>query len=232
MRRCYTVNHTQIIDNSVRKYTGQENYTTNINGLEKKLPIVNVGENLWIASNASYVLGDINFAKKVAKELKDKLRDNDIEGLLTAEAKSIGIGYFLADLIGLEKITIARKSVKSYMRKPLIVKTRSITTKGEQILVLDSLEAEKIKDKKIAVFDDVISTGNTINSLIKLAKMVGAEIAVLATVWLEGPWPWDLFGKEIKSGKLVFLSYLPVFASNETYHRLKKLKDELLKRYL
>ena len=117
------------------------------------------------------------------------------------------------------------------MVNPIIVKTRSITTSHEQILVLNSIDANRIKDKKTIVFDDVISTGNTIKSLINLAEKAGAKIVGIVTVWLEGPWPWEIFEDYIKNRKLIFISYLPIFAFGEEYFSLRQKINSLLGRY-
>lgn len=226
------MNYIDLIKKSVRKYEGQKYFNMDIPGISRLFPIVNVGKNIWIASNAEVVLGDIEFADKVSDLLAGKIKENNgIDNILTAEAKAIGLSYFLAYKLGLDKIIIARKSVKSYMVNPIIVKTRSITTSHEQILVLNSIDANRIRDKKIIVFDDVISTGNTIKSLINLAEKAGAKIVGIVTVWLEGPWPWEIFEDYIKNRKLIFISYLPIFAFGEEYFSLRQKINSLLGRY-
>ena len=56
---------------------------------------------------------------------------------------------------------ILRKSRKAYMIDPLVTTVRSITTTGEQQLILDRHDIELLKGKTACFVDDVISTGAT-----------------------------------------------------------------------
>jgi len=217
------MNYLKYISRCIEKYSGQKSYIVRIGELERNLPIRRVEKNIWIASDAGIVLGDIEFGKQVAEEIVRKIGNNRVEGLLIPEAKAIGIGYFIAEILDIKYMAIARKDVKKYMDKPIVVETSSITT-GEQKLVLDQIDVERIRYRSIMIFDDVISTCSTMRSLIKIAMKASAKISLISTIWLEGPWPWRIFREEIKHGKLVFLSYLPIFVSSILY---RKLLDEV-----
>ena len=216
----------EYISRCVEKYRGQRNYVVRIGGLERRLPIKRVGENMWIASDAGVILGDIEFGRRMAAEIVNRSGEIEVEGLLIPEAKAIGIAYLIAERLDIGNIAIARKNVKKYMDNPIIVESSSITT-GRQRLVLDEIGVERIRDKSILIFDDVISTCSTMKSLIKIALKAGADISLITTLWLEGPWPWRIFKEEIMYGKLVFLSYLPVFVSDMEYRRLLNEVEEL-----
>ena len=141
-----------------------------IMGLKRKLPYVQVGENLALASFV--VLSDTELIRTVAPELLKRLPEVDV--LMTAEAKGICLTYELSRLMGMKDFVVARKSRKPYMQNPVSHSVRSVTTQKEQHLWLDGCEAEKLKGKRVALIDDVIATGESLEALETLAKSAGA----------------------------------------------------------
>ena len=173
-------------------------YKLKVCGLERNLPIIQISDNLKIASFV--LLGDAELAEKAGLELSEKV-DADI--ILTAEAKGISLAHEIAKNIGEKSFVVARKSEKAYMNDPINVEVNSITTKNTQKLFLDSKDVEKIKDKKIALVDDVISTGESINALESLVKKAGGEVVQKLTILAEG----DAANRD----DIIYLEKLPVF---------------------
>jgi len=191
----------------VLEYVGQEKYTIKIGGLVRELPIIQVSNNVWIASNADLILGDIEFIQTVADLLSDRIKMFNPEIIVTPEAKAIAFAYEVAKKIGHKKMVIARKSVKAYMRDYLLEECSSITTKGSQVLIFVKEDVEKIKNKKVCILDDVVSTGGTITALERLVKKSGGEVVSKAAIWIEGPW---------YTGELIYLDELPVFVKKQS----------------
>ena len=132
------------------------------------------------------IFGDTDVVEPCARALAAKL-PKETEVLVTAEAKSIPLIYELAKVMKMPRYVIARKSVKGYMRNPIITTVNSITNMGrEQILVVDEHDAEFIKGKKVAIIDDVISTGSSIEAIEKLVRESGGEVIARAAVLAEG----------------------------------------------
>ena len=123
---------------------------------------------------------------------------------MSAEAKSIPLIYELAKVMKMPRYVIARKSVKGYMRNPIITTVNSITNMGrEQILVVDEQDAAFIRGKKVAVIDDVISTGSSLQAIEKLVKESGGEVVARAAVLAEG----DAANRK----DIIFLEKIPLF---------------------
>jgi adenine phosphoribosyltransferase len=203
----------------VELYKGQTSYTTKICGLTRVLPLRKVDKDMWIASNHQLVLGcDVEFTKFVGKELAKRIRKHKPDCLLTAESKSLPLVYETAKNLRHKKIAVARKSPKAYMDFYIEERVKSITTKEPQRLVLDKENIKLIKNKKICIIDDVVSTGGTINALERLAKKARAKIECKAAVWLEGPW---------YKGDLIYLSTLPIFVTKEKYSSYTKLLEKI-----
>lgn len=174
-------------------------YTLNVAGLTRELPIIKLTDELSIASFV--ILGDTELVEKTAKILADKLPKVDV--LVTAEAKGIPLTYEISKLLNLKSYIVARKSVKAYMDSTIEVSVNSITTTNTQKLFLNSVDAEFIKGKNVALIDDVISTGQSLNALEELVKKAGANIVAKAAILAEG---------DAKNRKdIIFLEELPLF---------------------
>ena len=159
-----------------------EYYKINVAGVERDLPIVPISENLSIA--AFVIFGDTEVVEPCARALAEKLPPVDY--LVTAEAKSMPLIYEMAKVMQMPRYIIARKSVKGYMAHPIITHVHSITTKNEQILCLDEEDVKRIRGKRVAIVDDVISTGASLAALEQLITEAGGEIVARAAILAEG----------------------------------------------
>ncbi|PWL61602.1 MAG: adenine phosphoribosyltransferase [Desulfovibrionaceae bacterium] len=152
-----------------------------IMGLKRKLPFVKVGDHLALASFV--VLSDTELIQTVAPELMKRLPEVDV--LMTAEAKGICLTYELSRLMGMKDFVVARKSRKPYMQNAVSHSVRSVTTQKEQTLWLDGCDAEKLRGKRVALIDDVIATGESIEAIENLAKTAGADVVARAAILAE-----------------------------------------------
>jgi adenine phosphoribosyltransferase len=89
------------------------------------------------------------------------------------------------------------------MADPLSVSLKSITTAGEQTLVLDGKDAASLRGSRVGIIDDVVSTGGSLRALRQLLESTGCRIACQAAVLLE---EGGYSGED-----LVYLARLPVF---------------------
>lgn len=149
-------------------------------GVKRQLPFVKIKDDMALASFC--IVSDTELVQAVAPNLAEKLPEVDI--LLTAEAKGIILTYEMSRLLGKEFV-VARKNKKPYMQNVLEANVYSITTQKKQTLYLDGCDVEKIKGKRVAIIDDVIATGESLNALEKLAEEAGAEVAARAAVLAE-----------------------------------------------
>jgi adenine phosphoribosyltransferase len=182
------------------QYTGQEAYDLEVAGLKRRLPVVQVGENLWIASFV--MLGDAELVNVCAANLAARLSGQDVDFLVGPEAKVLPLLQALATFMGLKRYVVCRKSVKAYMQDPLVQAVESITTQGVQQLVLDGIDVHRLRGRRVAVVDDVVSTGGSLTGVEALLKRAGAQVVCRAAVLKEG---------DFYQGDLVYLAYLPVF---------------------
>ena len=174
-------------------------YTLNVAGLTRELPIIKLSYDWSIASFV--ILGDTEIVRKTAPIIAKKLPEVDF--IVTAEAKGIPLAYEISRILNLNEYVVARKSVKAYMEEPIEVEVNSITTTNSQKLYLNNQDAKKIKGKRVALVDDVISTGQSLKALERLVEKAGGKVLAKAAILAEGD------AKDRKD--IIFLEALPTF---------------------
>ena len=174
-------------------------HSMNIAGLERKLPICRVTDDLYIG--AFVIFGDCELTTAAAKALLEKAPEYDY--IITAESKGIPLAQEMARLNGDAKWMLARKGVKLYMQDVVCVEVKSITTTNVQKLYLDGNDAAMMRGKLVLVVDDVISTGESLHALEELVKAAGGNIVGKMAILAEG----DAQTRE----DIIYLEKLPLF---------------------
>jgi adenine phosphoribosyltransferase len=174
-------------------------YDLEVAGLKRQLPICKINDSLSFA--AFIIIGDAELTEKCATELLKLAPDHDV--ILTAEAKGIPLAHEMARQENLPRYIVARKGAKLYMSEVFKVEVNSISTEKTQTLFLDKKDANYLRDKRILIVDDVISTGESLHALRKLVDVVGGTIVGQMAILAEGD--------AVKRDDIVFLQELPLF---------------------
>ena len=174
-----------------------EYYRVNIAGMERDLLRCPLNDKLDIA--AFIIFGDVELTVHAAAELLKRLPEFDY--IVTPEAKSIPLAYEMSRQSG-KKYFVARKKPKLYMKDPVIVNVRSITTESVQTLIMDCIEGEQIRGKRVVILDDVISTGESLKAVEELCAKFDANVVAKAAVLAEGD--------AAKRDDIVFLGEIPL----------------------
>lgn len=172
-------------------------YRVNIAGLERDLLRCPINDKLDIA--AFILFGDVEVTVHSATELLKRLPEFDY--IVTPEAKSIPLAYEMSRQSG-KKYFVARKKAKLYMKDPVTVNVRSITTDAVQTLIMDGVEGEQIRGKRVVILDDVISTGESLRAVEELCSAFDANVVAKAAVLAEGD--------AAKRDDIVFLGEIPL----------------------
>lgn len=175
-----------------------EFYSLTVAGCPRELPICAVSDKLDIAGFIMF--GDVELTEATARELLSKCPEHDI--LITAEAKGIPLCYEMARQ-GCRKYVVARKGLKLYMKNPIEVEVKSITTARLQHLSLSEEECLSIKGKRVLIVDDVISTGESLSAIETLVNKAGGNVVGRACVLAEGD--------AAERDDIIFLEPLPLF---------------------
>lgn len=173
-------------------------YTLKIAGIERQLQKFPVSDKLDIA--AFILFGDVELTERCAAALIEKCPEFDY--IVTPEAKSIPLAYEMSRQSG-KKYIVIRKNTKVYMDNPVKIPVNSITTQNQQFLYLGHEDGDLIKGKRVLLVDDVISTGESIESAKKVINAFDADIVACAAPVAEG----DAADRD----DIIYLSKLPLF---------------------
>lgn len=173
-------------------------YKMTIAGLERELPLCAVNDKLDIA--AFVIFGDVEITVASATQLLEKCPEFDY--IVCPEAKGIPLAYEMSKQSG-KPYFICRKGAKLYMKDPVSVHVRSITTDRMQTVYLDGNEGEQLRGKKVLIVDDVISTGESLLAVRALVDKFDAEIVGQAAILAEGD--------AAERDDIIFLEKLPLF---------------------
>ena len=177
----------------------REHHAVEINGLRRELPLFEVAPGTRIA--VFNLLGDTEVVEAAAAGLAERLAGLDPDVLVTAETKSVPLVYELARRLG-KPWVVLRKAYKPYMGEVLSAETHSITTGAPQTLYLDEKDRGLVTGHRVALVDDVISTGSTVEGMREVVGAADGEIVAEAAVFTEGDAPTD---------GVIALGHLPLF---------------------
>jgi adenine phosphoribosyltransferase len=181
-------------------------YELEICGLKRKLPLTAISPNTKLAS--FNILGDVELINKTAQTLKKKMEKYDFDYLVGPEVKVVPLIQKLAELMDQKKYVICRKSIKPYMVSPITLEPLPHFPNHVKKLVINGAKAEILKGKKVAVIDDVVSTGVTMRMIDKLMEKIGAEVVLHGAIIRQTKSQFD----EIKN--FIYLTELPIFKDN------------------
>ena len=170
-----------------------------IAGCKRQLPLCKITDDLYIG--AFIMFSDVEITEACARELLKIAPEFDI--IITAESKGIPLAYEMARQAGMNDYIVARKGPKLYMKNVVTTEVNSITTDHIQTLCLGQDEIDKMKDKRVLIVDDVISTGESLKSLEVLVNQVGGNIVGSMAVLAEG--------EAADRDDILFLEKLPLF---------------------
>ncbi len=179
-------------------------YDIDIAGLKRSLPICKVNDELSIG--AFVIFGDVELTVHCAAELLKIAPDYDY--LIAPEAKAIPLLYEMARQSGANQYFLARKKAKAYMTGVFSVSVQSITTAGEQTLVIDQNDADMICGKRMLILDDVISTGESLRAMEELVLRAGGIVAGRMAILAEGA--------AKNRDDIIYLAELPLFHPDGT----------------
>ena len=175
-------------------------YSIEIAGVKRDLRLFEIKPGLSIA--ILNILGDTELVQACASALAKKLTDVDFDVIITAEAKSIPIAHALS-VETKKTYVVLRKAYKPYMGKALEAETHSITTGKAQTLFLDEKDLEVVRNQRVLILDDVISTGSTLQGMQMILEKAKAVVAGEAAILTEG--------ERSQWRNIISLGHLPLF---------------------
>ncbi|MBQ8291463.1 MAG: adenine phosphoribosyltransferase [Clostridia bacterium] len=175
-------------------------HTVDICGFQAELPILPLPSGISIAFFNLH--GDSAMTEHCAKKIAPLVADCDV--ILTAESKGLQLAHCVARELNMRYYAVARKSKKLYMQDGIeLTYDSSITTGKEQTFYLSKHDTDLIKGKKVAIVDDVVSTGASLKGLELLVEKAGGKVHKKAFVLAED--------EAANRTDVIYLASIPIF---------------------
>jgi adenine phosphoribosyltransferase len=158
-------------------------YTTTVGTESIDLPLVRIADDLSIALLITVDHG-VGFTARAAAQLAERLRDLNIDIVASVATMGIPLAIEVSRALGIDDYLIFQKTQKIHLADAISEPVKSITTGAEQRLLFDRARVSVAAGRRVALVDDVISTGASIGAALRLLRRVGAEpvaVGVLVT---------------------------------------------------
>jgi adenine/guanine phosphoribosyltransferase-like PRPP-binding protein len=172
------------------------------------LPLVPVADDCSIALLICVDLG-VHFAERAGQELAERLGPARPELVVSVATMGIPLAIEVTRSLGLDDYVILHKTPKIHLGESLAEPVRSITTDHPQMLRMDPGRAEVVRGRRVAVVDDVISTGASTAAALALVRRVGGEPVAVGVLMTEGGAWRETLGPD--SAGVVSLGSVPLF---------------------
>jgi adenine phosphoribosyltransferase len=159
-------------------------YGVEIGTQSVELPLVPLSATLTLALFIT-VDAPISFIARAGSELADVLRPSEPEIVATVATMGIPVAIEVTRSLGLEQFVVFHKTPKIHLADAITEPVRSITTSAEQRLLFDRARIPSVRGRRVAIVDDVISTGASTGAALRLLRGVGAEIVSIGTLLTE-----------------------------------------------
>jgi adenine/guanine phosphoribosyltransferase-like PRPP-binding protein len=162
-----------------------QTYTVDIAGEPVTLPIVPINPQLAISLLMVIDMG-VRFGERIGKALAAELRPLRPDIVFGAATLGIPVVIEVSRALGLDQYVIAQKSPKIHLADALVQDVRSVTSSGNQRLMLDRRAVPLLAQRRVAVVDDVVATGSSLAATLALARSAGADIVGAGVILTEG----------------------------------------------
>jgi adenine/guanine phosphoribosyltransferase-like PRPP-binding protein len=160
-------------------------YSTTVGSQAVDLPLVDLSDDLTIALLICVDLG-VAFAEVAGQELAELMRPAQPDIVVSVATMGIPLAIEATRALGFNDYVILHKTPKIHLGETWSEPVVSITTDKVQRLRMDPARVSAVRGKRVAVVDDVISTGASTLAALRLVRRIGAEPVVIGTLMTEG----------------------------------------------
>jgi adenine phosphoribosyltransferase len=160
-------------------------YTTTVGSQTVDLPLVPLSDDLTIALLICVDHG-VAFAEVAGRELADLMRPAAPEIVVSVATMGRPLAIEASRALGLDDYVILHKTPKIHLGETWAEPVTSITTEKPQRLRMDPARVPAVRGRRVAVVDDIISTGASTLAALRLLRRTGAEPVVIGTLMTEG----------------------------------------------
>ena len=184
-------------------------YRATIGSQVVDLPIVPLDDEVAVALLITVDLG-ISFCEHAGRELAAILEDRGVDVVASVATMGIPFAIEVSRALGNDQYVIFHKTPKIHLKDAVAEPVRSITTDVPQRLLLDRARIHAVEHRRVALIDDVISTGSSAAAAMRLLRSVGATPVALGAIVTEGDAWRATLGDD--AGLVQSLGVLPLFS--------------------
>lgn len=160
-------------------------YSATVGTQRVDLPLVRVAPDLSIALLISVDHG-VRFAETAGRELAAVLEPLRVEIVASVATMGIPLAIEVTRALGLDDYVILHKTPKIHLADAVDEPVRSITTDRDQRLLFDQARRRAVDGRRVAIVDDVVSTGGSSRAALNLIRRVGGEPVAFGALLTEG----------------------------------------------
>ena len=199
--------------------TAARTHHTTVGSQSVDLPLVPVSDDCSIALLICVDMG-VHFAEVAGRELAGLLAPARPDLVVSVATMGIPLAIEVSRALGLDDYLILHKTPKIHLGDSLAEPVQSITTDHPQMLRMDPRRAEVARGRRVAVVDDVISTGASTAAALSLVRRVGGEPVAVGVLMTEGLAWKETLGAD--SARVVSLGSVPLFRPEPTGSGLRE----------
>ncbi|HEY7931441.1 MAG TPA: phosphoribosyltransferase family protein [Acidimicrobiales bacterium] len=183
-------------------------YAVSVGSQAVELPVVTLNDDLALAMLITVDMG-VRFMSQAGLELAEILRPFNVDIVATVATMGIPLAVEVTRHLGLDQYVILHKTPKIHLADAVSEPVRSITTNADQRLLFDRARVPDVQGKRVAIVDDVISTGASTGAALRLLRRVGAQVEVIGTLVTEASLWKEALGED--AAMVHALGSIPVF---------------------
>lgn len=183
-------------------------YVTTVGSQTVELPVVTLRDDLAIALLICVDHG-VAFCQQAGSELAAEVASFDVDMVVSVATMGIPLAIEVTRSLGLDDYLILHKTPKIHLGNSLAEPLTSVTTDGRQHLRMDPARAPAVAGRRVALVDDVISTGASTRAAVALLRRVGADPVVIASLVTEASGWSDTLGPDAQRVRAI--GSIPVF---------------------
>jgi adenine/guanine phosphoribosyltransferase-like PRPP-binding protein len=166
------------------RLAGRQAVTVDVAGLPVELPIVPIKDDFAISLMMVIDMG-VRFGEHVGRALAERLAALSPDIVVGAATLGIPVAIEVSRALGLDRYVVVQKSPKIHLGDALVRTITSITSKGEQRLLLDRAAVPLLAGRRVVVVDDVVATGSSLKGTIDLVRDAGGDVVGVGVILTE-----------------------------------------------
>ena len=159
-------------------------YETTIGSQRRVLPLVPLSDELAIALLITVDHG-VAFSARAGEDLAKLLGPFDIDVVVSVATMGIPLAIEVSRALGIDDYVILQKTPKIHLADAVSEPVTSITTDSRQRLLFDRARIGAVAGRRVALIDDVVSTGASVRAALNLVRHVGGEPVAVGTLLTE-----------------------------------------------